>query len=290
MNDHLKKNKVRAYCQLTRINKPIGALLLLWPTMWALWLVSPDLPPMKIVLTFITGVFLMRSAGCVLNDYVDRNFDGHVKRTANRPIPSGKVNEKSALKLFAVLVFCSFLLVTILNNKTKVLSLVGLILACCYPFMKRYTYFPQLILGITFSWSIPMVFSAVSQPFSISCWLAFLANTLWVIAYDTQYALADRNEDISIGIKSTAILFGYYDRLIIIVLQASMIGILICIGYLNSLNSIWYFSVLLASSLFVFQDKLIAQGKYIQAFERNNYIGLVLFLGLVGSYVQQSYF
>lgn len=283
----LTQNKLLAYHRLMRTDKPIGALLLLWPTLWALWVATPGLPPLWILAVFVAGVWLMRAAGCVVNDYADRKFDGHVKRTANRPLPSGDVTEKEARTLFVVLVLLSFLLVLTLNTMTILLSVAALALAWVYPFMKRYTHLPQVVLGAAFGWSIPMAFAAVSESVPLSCWLMFLANILWAVAYDTQYAMVDRDDDLKIGIKSTAILFGRQDKLIIGILQVAVLGLMVAIGYLNQLNGAFYAAVAAAGVLFIYQQKLIAHREReacFKAFLNNNYVGLVLFLGLAVSY------
>lgn len=281
------QNKLLAYHRLMRTDKPIGALLLLWPTLWALWVATPGLPPLWILAVFVAGVWLMRAAGCVVNDYADRKFDGHVKRTANRPLPSGDVTEKEARTLFVVLILLSFLLVLTLNTMTILLSVAALALAWVYPFMKRYTHLPQVVLGAAFGWSIPMAFAAVSESVPLSCWLMFLANILWAVAYDTQYAMVDRDDDLKIGIKSTAILFGRQDKLIIGILQVAVLGLMVGIGYLNQLNGAFYAAVAAAGVLFIYQQKLIANREReacFKAFLNNNYVGLVLFLGLAVSY------
>ena len=283
----LTQNKLLAYHRLMRTDKPIGALLLLWPTLWALWVATPGLPPLWILAVFVAGVWLMRAAGCVVNDYADRKFDGHVKRTANRPLPSGAVTEKEARTLFVVLILISFLLVLTLNTMTILLSVAALALAWVYPFMKRYTHLPQVVLGAAFGWSIPMAFAAVSETVPLSCWLMFLANILWAVAYDTEYAMVDRDDDLKIGIKSTAILFGRQDKLIIGILQVAVLALMVAIGYLNGLNGVFYAAVVAAGGLFVYQQKLIAnrdRDACFKAFLNNNYVGLVLFLGLVASY------
>lgn len=248
---------------------------------------DPGLPPLWILAVFVAGVWLMRAAGCVVNDYADRKFDGHVKRTANRPLPSGDVTEKEARTLFVVLVLLSFLLVLTLNTMTILLSVAALALAWVYPFMKRYTHLPQVVLGAAFGWSIPMAFAAVSESVPLSCWLMFLANILWAVAYDTQYAMVDRDDDLKIGIKSTAILFGRQDKLIIGILQVAVLGLMVAIGYLNQLNGAFYAAVAAAGGLFIYQQKLIANRERdacFKAFLNNNYVGLVLFLGLAASY------
>lgn len=283
----LRQNKLLAFHRLMRTDKPIGALLLLWPTLWALWVATPGLPPLWILAVFVAGVWLMRAAGCVVNDYADRKFDGHVKRTANRPLPSGAVTEKEARNLFVGLVLLSFLLVLTLNIMTIMLSVAALALAWVYPFMKRYTHLPQVVLGAAFGWSIPMAFAAVSESVPLSCWLLFIANICWAVAYDTQYAMVDRDDDIKIGIKSTAILFGRYDTLIIGILQVVVMGIMATVGWLNGLGAAFYVSILVAGGLFVYQQKLIAgreREACFRAFMNNNYVGLALFIGLVFSY------
>ncbi|AXF66645.1 MULTISPECIES: 4-hydroxybenzoate octaprenyltransferase [unclassified Leclercia] len=287
MERSLTQNKLLAYHRLMRTDKPIGALLLLWPTLWALWVATPGLPPLWILAVFVAGVWLMRAAGCVVNDYADRKFDGHVKRTANRPLPSGDVTEKEARTLFVVLILLSFLLVLTLNTMTILLSVAALALAWVYPFMKRYTHLPQVVLGAAFGWSIPMAFAAVSESVPLSCWLMFLANILWAVAYDTQYAMVDRDDDLKIGIKSTAILFGRQDKLIIGILQVAVLALMMAIGYLNQLNGAFYAAVAAAGVLFIYQQKLIANREReacFKAFLNNNYVGLVLFVGLAISY------
>jgi len=287
MERSLTQNKLLASHRLMRTDKPIGALLLLWPTLWALWVATPGLPPLWILAVFVAGVWLMRAAGCVVNDYADRKFDGHVKRTANRPLPSGDVTEKEARTLFVVLILLSFLLVLTLNTMTILLSVAALALAWVYPFMKRYTHLPQVVLGAAFGWSIPMAFAAVSESVPLSCWLMFLANILWAVAYDTQYAMVDRDDDLKIGIKSTAILFGRQDKLIIGILQVAVLGLMVGIGYLNQLNGAFYAAIAAAGVLFIYQQKLIANREReacFKAFLNNNYVGLVLFLGLAVSY------
>ncbi|EHM51727.1 4-hydroxybenzoate octaprenyltransferase [Yokenella regensburgei] len=284
----LTQHKLLAYNRLMRTDKPIGTLLLLWPTLWALWLAEPGIPPLWILAVFVAGVWLMRAAGCVVNDYADRKFDGHVKRTAHRPLPSGDVTEKEARVLFVALVLCSFVLVLTLNTMTILLSVAGLALAWVYPFMKRYTHLPQVVLGAAFGWSIPMAFAAVSEHLPLSCWLMFLANILWAVAYDTQYAMVDRDDDLKIGIKSTAILFGKNDKLIIGILQAGVLALMVTIGWLNQLNWEFYWAVAIAGALFVYQQKLIKDRERdacFKAFMNNNYVGLVLFIGLAISFL-----
>ncbi|WP_025119590.1 MULTISPECIES: 4-hydroxybenzoate octaprenyltransferase [unclassified Serratia (in: enterobacteria)] len=288
MEGSVIQSKWQAYSHLMRIDKPIGTLLLLWPTLWALWLAGGGVPSLSVLLVFALGVFLMRAAGCVVNDYADRAFDGHVKRTAGRPMPSGRVSEKEAKILFVSLVLVSFALVLTLNAMTIWLSLAALALAWVYPFMKRVTNLPQVVLGAAFGWSIPMAYAAVSESLPLSCWLLFLANICWTVAYDTLYAMVDRDDDLKIGIKSTAVLFGRYDKLIVGALQFATLLLMLWVGYLMQLGGAFYWSLLLAGALFVHQQKQVAgrdRDACFRAFLNNNYVGLVLFIGIALSYV-----
>lgn len=272
-----------AYCRLMRIDKPIGSLLLLWPTLWALWLAGRGAPESWTLWVFVLGVFLMRAAGCVINDYADRHFDGHVKRTASRPLPSGMVSEQSAKALFVILALVSFALVLTLNTMTIWLSVGGLALAWIYPFMKRVSYLPQVVLGAAFGWAIPMAYSAVSESLPISCWLMFFAYLCWTVAYDTEYAMVDRDDDLNIGVKSTAILFGRYDTVIIGILQLLMLGAMVILGRIADLGAVFYWSLLVAAGLFVYQQTLIAgreRDNCFKAFRNNNYVGMALFIGI----------
>ncbi|AOV98253.1 4-hydroxybenzoate polyprenyltransferase [Edwardsiella hoshinae] len=279
----MTQGKWLAYCRLMRIDKPIGSLLLLWPTYWALWLAGGGLPGGKLLFVFTSGVFFMRAAGCVINDFADRNFDGHVKRTCQRPLPSGVLSEREAKTLFVLLVALSFALVLTLNALTIWLSVAALTLAWIYPFMKRFTHLPQVVLGMAFGWSIPMAYAAVSESLPLSCWLLFAANICWTVAYDTQYAMVDRDDDLRIGIKSTAILFGRYDRLIVGLLQLMTLLLLSLVGSLNQLGAPYYWGLLLVGGMFVYQQRLIVQRARpacFQAFMSNNYVGLILFLAI----------
>ncbi len=281
-------NKWHAYSRLMRIDRPIGSLLLLWPTYWALWIAAEGVPSVHLLVVFTLGVFFMRAAGCVINDFADRKFDGHVERTKHRPLPSGDVTEKEAKILFVSLVLVSFLLVLTLNAMTIWLSVAALALAWVYPFVKRVSHLPQVVLGAAFGWSIPMAFSAVGESLPLVCWLLFGVNIIWSVIYDTQYAMVDLNDDLKIGVKSTAILFGRYDKIIIGTLQLLMLLILLYIGYLAQLTSIYYWTLLLSMTLFVYQQKLIADRQRdacFQAFLNNNYVGLVLLIGIVFSYI-----
>lgn len=282
------RSKWQAYSRLMRTDRPIGSLLLLWPTYWALWIAARGVPDWHILIIFTIGVFSMRAAGCVINDFADRKFDGSVERTKNRPLPRGDVTEKEAKILFAVLVLVSFGLVLTLNTMTIWLSVAGLALAWVYPFVKRVSHLPQVVLGAAFGWSIPMAFAAVSESLPTECWLLFAVNIVWSVVYDTQYAMVDRNDDLKIGVKSTAILFGRFDKMIIGILQLVMILMLLWIGLMVNLSGIFYWSLLLAGALFVYQQRLMADRERdpcFQAFMNNNYVGFILFLGMLVSYL-----
>ena len=280
--------KLQNYLELTRFNRPIGSFLLMWPTLWALWLASGGMPEWHLIIIFILGVFSMRSAGCVINDYADRKVDGSVERTKNRPLPSGRVSEKEALILFAGLCVLSFVLVLFTDMRTILLSFVGLGLAALYPFMKRYTHLPQLFLGLAFSWAIPMAYSAQGGDLSDPIlWMLFVANCFWTIAYDTYYAITDRPDDLKIGIKSTAILFGEQDLFVIICLQGLTLSLLTWVGLLAELNWPYFASLIICIGLFYHQFK---QAKYrdrdacFRSFLDNNRIGYCVFIGLATSY------
>lgn len=282
------RSKWQAYSRLMRTDRPIGSLLLLWPTYWALWIAARGVPDWHILIIFTIGVFSMRAAGCVINDFADRKFDGSVERTKNRPLPRGDVTEKEAKILFAVLVLVSFGLVLTLNTMTIWLSVAGLALAWVYPFVKRVSHLPQVVLGAAFGWSIPMAFAAVSESLPAECWLLFAVNIVWSVVYDTQYAMVDRNDDLKIGVKSTAILFGRFDKMIIGILQLVMMLMLLWIGLMVNLSGIFYWSLLLAGALFVYQQRLMADRERdpcFQAFMNNNYVGFILFLGMLVSYL-----
>ncbi|MGY2574102.1 4-hydroxybenzoate octaprenyltransferase [Vibrio sp. C8] len=279
--------KAKAYWQLMRMDRPIGSLLLLWPTIWALILSAQGFPDIKVLIVFVLGVFMMRSAGCVINDFADRKVDGHVKRTSQRPLPSGKVSAKEAVILFLALSIASFLLVLTMNPLTVQLSFAGLVLAFIYPFMKRFTHLPQLFLGLAFSWSIPMAWAAQANELPLIVWFVFAINVVWTVAYDTQYAMVDRDDDLVIGIKSTAILFGRYDKMIIGGLQLMTIAMLIMLGNYYQLGASYYWGLLVAGGLFVYQQHLIRHRERqpcFQAFLNNNYVGMIVAAGLLISY------
>jgi 4-hydroxybenzoate polyprenyltransferase len=278
---------LNAFYKLMRADKPIGTYLLLWPTLLALWFASEGLPDLTILAIFVVGVFIMRSAGCVINDIADRKIDGHIKRTAQRPLVSGEATTKQAVGLFIGLVILAFFLVLLLNWQTVVLSIGALVLASCYPFMKRFTYLPQFVLGAAFSWSIPMAFMAVQTDVPNWSWWLYLANLIWTVAYDTQYAMVDRDDDVTVGVKSTAILFGKYDRLIIGLLQLAVIAIMSGIGFLQSFTISYFVSLVLVAMLFIYQQVLIKNRERqacFNAFLNNNYVGLVLILSIINQY------
>jgi 4-hydroxybenzoate polyprenyltransferase len=278
----------RALLQLIRFDRPIGTLLLLWPTLWALWLAANGIPDGKLLAIFVVGTFLTRSAGCVVNDLADRHVDRAVARTSARPLVTGAVTEREALTLFVVLMLLAFVLVLFTNPLTIALSLGAVVLASSYPFMKRYTHLPQLVLGAAFSWGIPMAFAAQSGALPPALWLVYLGNLLWTMAYDTAYAMVDREDDLKVGIKSTAILFGQYDRLAIGVLQ---LGCLLCLylaGRAFDLGVYFNVSLVVAALLFLYQQHLIRERRpdaCFKAFVHNNWVGMALFAGVALNYL-----
>ena len=281
------QEKVMPYIQLMRLDKPVGILLLLWPTLSALWIAAEGMPDLTVLIVFVLGVIIMRSAGCVINDYADRDVDGLVRRTMDRPLVSGALKAKQALILFAVLGVVAFVLVLMLNTLTILMSAVGLFLAITYPFMKRYTYLPQVYLGAAFGWAIPMAFAAQTNAVPVIAWLLFLANILWATAYDSFYAMADREDDLLAGIKSTAILFGDDDKVIIIILQISFLAIMMLVGRQAEMSAVYYIGVFIALLWFVYQQKLVINrepAQCLQAFLSNNWVGAVLFLGIAAHY------
>ncbi|MFW5451233.1 MAG: 4-hydroxybenzoate octaprenyltransferase [Methylophagaceae bacterium] len=270
-----------------RLDKPIGILLLLWPTLSALWIAAQGLPDLTILMVFILGVIIMRSAGCVINDYADRDIDGLVARTVNRPLARGAVPAWQALVLFSILGILAFLLVLKLNTLTILMSVVGLALAASYPFMKRYTYLPQVYLGAAFGWAIPMAFAAQTNTVPAIAWLLFLANIVWATAYDTFYAMVDREDDLLAGVKSTAILFGDDDRIIIGILQLSFLMIMLLIGGQLAMGISYYIAIMIAAGLSVYQQKLVVSrepAQCLQAFLNNNWVGAALFIGIAMHY------
>ncbi len=271
------------FAQLARLDRPIGIYLLLWPTLWALWLAAQGTPSAHTLLVFVAGVVLTRSAGCVINDYADRHFDAHVKRTRQRPLVTGKVSEKEALIFASVMFFVAFLLVLTTNALTISLSFAGLLLASAYPFAKRYTHLPQVVLGVAFAWAIPMAYAAESSSLPTQAWLLFLANIFWTLAYDTQYAMVDRNDDLKIGIKSTAILFGELDNLMIAIFQGLALVTLLLLGNQLELGAPFYVCLLIAAVCFFRQflwTKNRERDSCFRAFLANHWVGAVLFAGI----------
>lgn len=282
--DHMQA-RLADYARLLRLDRPIGSLLLLWPTYWALWLAAEGFPGIGNFIVFTLGVFLMRAAGCAINDFADRKVDRHVKRTQNRPLTSGRVEAWEAVALFAGICLIAFLMVVLFTNTlTLYLSFGGVILAFIYPFMKRYTHLPQLFLGAAFSWAIPMAWAAEAGEVTRMAWLLFTANVLWTVAYDTLYAMVDRDDDIKIGIKSTAILFGEADRAVIAILQALVVLILILVGHQAELGAFYYLGLVAMACLFVFQQHLARYRERdgcFKAFLNNNWAGFAVFTGLL---------
>jgi len=273
------------YAKLLRIDRPIGTLLLLWPTYWALWLAGNGSPSIANIIIFTLGVFFMRAAGCAINDFADRDWDRHVERTQHRPLTAGHIQAWEAVALFAGLCLVSFLMVVLFTNTlTLYLSFGGALLAFIYPFMKRYTHLPQLFLGAAFSWAIPMAWAAEAGELSQLTWLLFTANVLWTVAYDTFYAMVDRDDDVKVGIKSTAVLFGEADRAIIAILQALVILILALAGRQAELGSFYYLGLVAMATLFVYQQFLArerSRAGCFKAFLNNNWAGLAVFSGLI---------
>ena len=281
-------DRLKQYWLLSRFDRPIGILILLWPALWALWVASDGRPDLGVLTVICLGVVLMRAAGCVINDYADREFDPHVARTKQRPIAAGKVKPKEALWIFFVLCLCAFGLVLTLNIFTILLSFIAAFLAASYPFMKRYTQLPQAYLGIAFGWAIPMSFSAQTNYIPLVAWVMYLAVVLWALVYDTMYAMVDKEDDLKIGVKSTAILFGSYDRHIMAFLQLIIIGLLIIVGQMKHLSWPYYGGILVATGLFVYQQKLIYyrdKTQCFKAFLNNNWFGMVVFIGLLVDYL-----
>jgi 4-hydroxybenzoate polyprenyltransferase len=284
MNSSRLAGRLREYALLMRLDKPIGTFLLLWPTLWALWLAGTGHPRQKVVVVFVLGAFLMRSAGCVINDIADRNLDPHVVRTRDRPLAAQRVSVREALWLFIVLCVVAFSLVLLTNTLTILLSLVGIILAMTYPFMKRFHYFPQVHLGAAFGWSIPMAYAAVTGTVPAVAWLLFSANVVWSVVYDTIYAMVDREYDLQIGTKSTAILFGNREKRIIARLQTLLLLLLILVGVVAGLGWAYYVGLFAAAWFALYQQYLIRDrepSQCFKAFLNNNWFGLAVFCGIL---------
>ncbi len=280
-------SKTQALLQLIRFDKPIGTLLLLWPTLWALWIAAGGVPDLDLLFIFTVGTFLMRSAGCVINDLADRHWDGEVNRTQGRPLVTGAVSVGEARLLFLGLLLGAFVLVLLTNTLTIGLSVAAVLLASTYPFMKRYTHLPQLVLGAAFSWGIPMAFAAQQEALPPELWLIYFANLAWTMAYDTKYAMVDREDDLVVGIKSTAILFGKHDRLIIGLLQLLFLGLMVAAGQRFELGVPYYAGLVLAALLCVYHQYLIRErdpAACFRAFLHNNWVGAVTFAGIALDY------
>lgn len=280
-------DRLKQYALLIRLDRPIGAYLLLWPTLWALWIAAKGTPDTLVLCVFVIGVFLMRSAGCAINDFADRDIDPHVERTQNRPLAAGRITEREALVVFGVLSLSAFSLVLLMNTLTIYMSFAGIILAASYPFAKRFHYMPQVHLGIAFGWAAPMAFTAQANEITSVTWLIFMATILWATAYDTMYAMADREDDLQVGVKSTAILFGEADKLIVGLLQALLIFDLILIGSSSELGLYYYLGLSTATGLAIYQQFLIKdrdKQKCIQAFVNNNWFGFCVFAGIFVDY------
>jgi 4-hydroxybenzoate polyprenyltransferase len=291
--DHVRE-RLSQYAKLARMDRPVGALLLLWPTWWALWLAAKDFPPIGTLIIFTLGVWLMRSAGCVVNDFADRGLDPHVQRTRERPLATGAVTPREAIGVFVALITLAFLLVLLTNTLTIELSVIGAFLAVTYPFMKRYTYLPQVYLGLAFGWSIPMAFAAISGgDWAVFvktlplCGLLLLANVIFATIYDTEYAMVDRDDDIRMGAKSTAILFGDADLPIIGVLMVTFLLAMLLVAQRGHLHWPYLAGIGIAALLFGWQQWILRgreRAACFAAFRNNNWVGLALWLGIFLSY------
>jgi 4-hydroxybenzoate polyprenyltransferase len=285
---HSVTNRLREYALLMRLDKPIGFFLLMWPTLWALLIAGEGQPDAQVVLVFVLGILLMRSAGCVINDYADAEIDRHVTRTQNRPLAAGRVSKGEAIVLFVLLCLMALGLVLLLNTLTIMMSVVGALLAVTYPFMKRITYLPQVYLGAAFGWAVPMAFAAQTGSVPPIAWLMFTTTVLWATAYDTMYAMVDRGDDLALGVKSTAILFGDSDRQIIGIIQLMVLVCLLMIGLQAGLGWIYYAGVGTAAGLAVYQQGLIRyreREECFRAFLNNNWFGASVFAGMLLDYI-----
>ncbi len=279
------RQRLRDYLLLLRLDRPVGIYLLLWPTLWALWFAADGVPSLHVLLVFVLGTVLMRSAGCAINDYADRNFDPHVSRTRNRPLAAGRITAEETLRLFVVVSLLAFGLLTSLKNTLALaLAVPAVVLTVLYPFMKRWISMPQAVLGVAFSWGIPMAYAAVLHRVDIAeAGILMLANVCWVIAYDTYYAMADREDDLKIGVRSTAILFGRHDRLIILLLQAATLLILLGLGISRGFGIAYGAGLAVAAVIALLQQRATRTrdpAACLRAFLNNHYFGAVIFLGL----------
>ncbi|MBO2589365.1 4-hydroxybenzoate octaprenyltransferase [Shewanella algae] len=282
------REKIDVYARLSRLDRPIGTFLLMWPCLMALWLAAGGLPDLKVLIIFIVGVFVMRACGCIINDYADRELDTYVERTRSRPLASGEVTVKEALGLFVVMGLFAFGLVLLLNPLVVKLSLVGMLLTIIYPFTKRYTNMPQMFLGIVWSWSIPMAYAAQTGEVPVEAWWLFAANWFWTVAYDTMYAMVDRDDDLKVGIKSTAILFGRYDRQIIGLFQLAALACFMTAGYVAERGALYLVGLLAFIGFGLYQQRLIydrQRAPCFKAFLNNNWAGMALFVALGMDYL-----
>lgn len=285
-------NRLALYAQLVRIDKPIGILLLLWPTLIALWMASNGVPEWQFIVIYVLGTTLMRSAGCALNDYADRDIDKHVKRTVDRPLTSGKISGKEAVLVAVVLMIISLLLIIPLNNLTKLLAIPAAIIAATYPYFKRFFAIPQAYLGIAFGFGIPMAFASVTDTIPFYAWLLLISNIFWTVAYDTEYAMVDRDDDLKIGIKTSAITFGRFDVAIVMLCYAASFAIIWGVGCYLGLNFWFHISMWIAVAIAIYHYTLIRnreRGPCFKAFLHNNWIGAAIFIGVVLSYATQSH-
>jgi len=278
------KERFISYAYLIRLDKPIGTLLLLWPTLWALWLASSGIPDLSILLIFTIGTFLMRSAGCAINDYADRDFDRHVKRTQSRPVTSGKISGKEAVAVAGILALLAFLLIQPLNAFTKQLSVLALLVAFIYPFTKRFFAMPQAVLGIAFGFGIPMAYAAIFDFIPLEAWILFVGNIFWAIAYDTAYAMVDRDDDLRLGLRTSAITFGQYDVVAIAISYGILFISQIWVAQLANLSNYFLIGWFAALACAMYHLKLVSSRKRedcFKAFRHNNWLGGFLFLGIV---------
>ena len=274
---------MNAYFRLMRLDKPIGIYLLLWPALWALFLAADGWPRLDLIIIFVLGVTIMRSAGCVINDYADRKIDKLIERTQHRPITSGEITAKSALILFFILMLIAFGLVLMTNSLTIQLAFIAAGLAILYPFTKRWTHLPQFVLGLAFAMSVPMAFAATNGSVPVGAWWVFVATVIWTVIYDTMYAMADREEDLKIGVKSTAVLFAKFDKLLIGLLQICLLLVLIKISEIFNLGVFYDISLILTAFLMIYHQKMIKNREKIACFDaflHNNFIGMVIFIGI----------
>ena len=284
---HALRQRLPIYLQLMRTDRPIGTLLVLWPTLWSLWIAAAGMPSLKNLLIFSLGAFLMRSAGCVINDFADRKIDGRIARTKNRPLATGRASTTEAIVLFISLCLLAFGLVWFTNTLTIQLSFVAVALAFCYPFVKRFSFLPQVVLGMAFAMSVPMAFAAETGHLSADIWLIYTAVVLWTVAYDTFYAMVDREDDLKIGVKSTAILFADMDRVAIGSLQIMALLALLLAGQKFKLGLFYQLGLVVAAALFIWQQFLTRyrqRSACFQAFLNNNWVGVVIFIGIVAHY------